>query len=424
MDCRKINALLSAYLDGECSPEERRKVEEHLRRCPGCRSELELLRRIENGSRRTGPPDPGEPYWNTFLPRLRRRIDQEQPLQVPGGLGRRIRRLFAPPVPWIRLAGAVATAVLVVVIGRAFIDRRGDLVPMRSPTGQPPTDRVRPAKEDVEGVRFAVDSIAADRGKRALTVRKEEDSELKAILEAPEMDSRTAPLDEALTKKGPATAPAGEISGTGAEIAPAAEVPAIRDMASTQDAFEETPPPEDGAPTQNAFETTPPSEDEASTQDVFETTPPPADEGTHYRKALSDIPTAPKDDAPEIGRLMEQKKTVETRQAPETLPTVDEDRAEPVQRAIAPPAAGPDWRKQIGHWEAVIDTSSDPDTLAAAHLSLAESRYHLAAAEPTPDDISTALEANRDALKYAAGDSVRQLLEERISWLEDQLQKK
>ncbi len=391
MDCRKINALLSAYLDGECSPEERRKVEEHLRRCPGCRSELELLRRIEDGSRRTRPPDPGEPYWSTFLPRLRRRIDQEQPQRVPGELGQRIRRLFAPPVPWIRLAGAVATAVLVVVIGRAFIDRRGDLVPMRSPIERPPTDQVRQAEEDIEGVRFAVDSIAADRGKRALTVRKEEDSELKAILEAPERDSRTAPVDETLTKKGPATAPAGEISGTGSEIAPAAEAPAVRDQAPTQDAFEEMPPP--------------------------------ADDDTHLRKVLSDMPSAPKDDAPEIGRLLEQKKTAETQQAPEKLPSVDEDRVESVQRAMPPPSAGPEWREQIRHWEAVIDTLSDPDTLAAAHLSLAESRYRLAAAEQTPDDIAAALEANRDALKYAAGDSVRQLLEQRISWLEDLRQK-
>lgn len=38
--------LLSAYLDGELGGEERRAVEDHLAVCPGCRAELDGLRRV------------------------------------------------------------------------------------------------------------------------------------------------------------------------------------------------------------------------------------------------------------------------------------------------------------------------------------------------------------------------------------------
>jgi len=99
MKCPKIVNLLGRYADGECSPEERRRVEEHLRKCPACRSELEELRRIETMSRQTVPPDPGDEYWNTFLPRLRQRIDRPQRRSAPAGWGRRIQQWFEPPVP-------------------------------------------------------------------------------------------------------------------------------------------------------------------------------------------------------------------------------------------------------------------------------------------------------------------------------------
>src|SRR5207237_7538890 len=36
--------LLGAYFDGELSPEQRGQVEEHLRQCPACAKQLELLR--------------------------------------------------------------------------------------------------------------------------------------------------------------------------------------------------------------------------------------------------------------------------------------------------------------------------------------------------------------------------------------------
>ncbi len=44
MDHEAIQELLSSYVDGDLSPEQRRLVEEHLERCAACREDLHLLR--------------------------------------------------------------------------------------------------------------------------------------------------------------------------------------------------------------------------------------------------------------------------------------------------------------------------------------------------------------------------------------------
>jgi len=342
MNCRHIIDLLGPYLDGECSPEERRQVEEHLRRCPACRSELEQLRRIESANRGTAPPDPGEEYWNTFLPRLRQRIDRAQRHPAPAGWGERIRRLFSPPVPWIRMAGAVATAVLVVVIGRAFIGQRGDVVPMRSPIGETPE---------------RIGAETAGRGKSPAEKTAKTPSAEKAPLEK---EAGTAPVDEASAKKRVPTAPEEKISETGAGIAPAAEPPAVRDEA-----------PE-----------------------------------------------------PETDRLMSEDRADAILQTSTITEEAVRQETAPAIQAMARTAAGHDWRDRVRHWEAVIDSSSDRTVLAAAHPALAESWYHLAIAGTDQDDITAALQAHRAALEYAAEDSLRQLLEQRIFELENRQQKK
>jgi anti-sigma factor (TIGR02949 family) len=57
MDCRKICDLLTAYLDGEVTPEEKANIEAHLAGCPRCQSELGSLSAVQNDLRgRCGLP--------------------------------------------------------------------------------------------------------------------------------------------------------------------------------------------------------------------------------------------------------------------------------------------------------------------------------------------------------------------------------
>jgi anti-sigma factor RsiW len=55
--CRETRAALTDLLDDELSPGERRRVESHLGRCPGCRRMLANLGRTVGALRRLGPGD-------------------------------------------------------------------------------------------------------------------------------------------------------------------------------------------------------------------------------------------------------------------------------------------------------------------------------------------------------------------------------
>jgi hypothetical protein len=394
MKCSKISDLLGPYVDGELSPEERRTVEEHLRRCPACRAELEELRRIETAGRRTVPPDPGEEYWNTFLPRLRERIGSEQRRPAPAGWGRRIRRLFEPPVPWVRLAGAVAAAVLVMVIGRAFIDRRGDLVPMRSPAGRPPTDQVRTVEGDFRKEPYAGDSAAADRERERRTVVIGEAAKATGTADQDEAPAPVAPPSQPAAPPGPTDSP---------ELL---ESPQPAEPPEQREEPEPTVPPETAEPPR-------PSEvSELSPEDRG----PAGQEKTGFRTGTS---TDAATDA-----MTAEERVDEGLPAPAISQEAAQQEEEPAARTMARSAAGPDRREQIQHWQTVIDSASGRNTLAAAHLALAESWYHLSMDEPNPENITAALEAHRTALEYAAEDSLRLLLQQRISRLNDRRPKK
>ena len=47
-DCEKYAALLDAFIDGECSPEEAERVREHLKTCPACQNEVEMALAIRD----------------------------------------------------------------------------------------------------------------------------------------------------------------------------------------------------------------------------------------------------------------------------------------------------------------------------------------------------------------------------------------
>jgi len=222
-----------------------------------------------------------------------------------------------------------------VIIGRAFIDQKGDLVPMRSPAREV-------AEETV--IETAVREVASAPAER-----------------------RTVPDKKAITGEGAETGAVVEISATGAGKSRPADAP---------------------------------------TAMVDEATP---------GKAADDA-------APQTGETARFMTDAST-DAAITEETARQEKG-PAITTMARSTADRDRRGQILHWQAVIDSSSARDVQAAAHLSLAGIWYDLAMAGPDPEDLSAALRAHRDALEFAAGDSVRQLLLERISRLEDRQQKK
>ena len=63
------------YLDGDLSPDETARVEEHLEQCVSCREDLDRLKRLISTLRNIEAPDPGEGYFDNMLATVVARTD-------------------------------------------------------------------------------------------------------------------------------------------------------------------------------------------------------------------------------------------------------------------------------------------------------------------------------------------------------------
>jgi anti-sigma factor RsiW len=79
-----VTQWLSAYLDGEVAPDERLRLEEHLRECGECGGRLEQLAAVDAAAREL-QVEPPAGYLDSFSGRVRQRIEaSRRPLRVPG----------------------------------------------------------------------------------------------------------------------------------------------------------------------------------------------------------------------------------------------------------------------------------------------------------------------------------------------------
>ena len=106
--------LLSAYHDGELSPEDRARVDAHLRNCPVCAAELEQFARLTSVFAGFEPP--------SLTANALRRIGDEPPIWIQRGYLRFVESL-----------AAVAAAILVAASGW-MIYQPHDNTPARDPS--------------------------------------------------------------------------------------------------------------------------------------------------------------------------------------------------------------------------------------------------------------------------------------------------
>lgn len=67
MTCHGADARLSAYLDRELTGEEALELREHLRSCPRCQEELEVLRLIKQSLAKTACCEPSEEFEQRLM---------------------------------------------------------------------------------------------------------------------------------------------------------------------------------------------------------------------------------------------------------------------------------------------------------------------------------------------------------------------
>jgi anti-sigma factor RsiW len=119
--CRKIDPLVTPFIDGELPDPDRRDVEEHLSACPPCHSRIvaerevhELIRARVPAIKKTEAPDSlHAKCWE--IARLKPQPSDAAP-----------RTTLAPVVPSSRLAPYALAASLVLVVGGAFVYQATD----------------------------------------------------------------------------------------------------------------------------------------------------------------------------------------------------------------------------------------------------------------------------------------------------------
>ncbi|HZI95276.1 MAG TPA: hypothetical protein VFE84_13610 [Patescibacteria group bacterium] len=101
LDCERALRHLADPLAGP--PDE--PVRQHLHSCASCAGEMRAFRAVLEAAadfRQSDVPDPGEPYWNRFLPSVRARIALRQDAGMPSE--RHPRRIAAAAVLLMILA--------------------------------------------------------------------------------------------------------------------------------------------------------------------------------------------------------------------------------------------------------------------------------------------------------------------------------
>lgn len=70
MECRKISALLSPYIDQMTDEHENALVEAHLRTCPRCRQKFQQLQMLCAAMRKMEEPELPRNLWKDLCSRL------------------------------------------------------------------------------------------------------------------------------------------------------------------------------------------------------------------------------------------------------------------------------------------------------------------------------------------------------------------
>jgi len=140
MNCEEICELLTAYLDGEVTPEEKMNIEAHLPGCPQCRTELEALSAMQSSLRGafTAMADEAFPSPQAWE-KVRSRLETKES-----------RRGFWSAFTLGRVAAA--TAVVVILVIAVVVWQYGGIfetaVPPPTPAPAPaPTPAPAPAPE-------------------------------------------------------------------------------------------------------------------------------------------------------------------------------------------------------------------------------------------------------------------------------------
>ena len=137
MECKDIREIISAYVDGEASPEETREVREHLGACAECRSAEQQMRALGVGVERVEGDVPPE-----FRDRLFARMEKEDLLP-------KRRSIFVFSVRWAAVPLAAAAALALYIMSSREIPREFSSPAVRPPQVAAPAGTLSPEDREI-----------------------------------------------------------------------------------------------------------------------------------------------------------------------------------------------------------------------------------------------------------------------------------
>jgi anti-sigma factor RsiW len=137
MECKDIRERISAYVDGEASPEEAREVRGHLGACARCRSAEQRMRALGVGVARMEGDIPPE-----FRDRLFARMEKEDLLPQR-------RSIFVFSVRWAAVPLAAAAVLALYVMSSHVIPREFSSPAVRPPQVAAPAGTLSPEDREI-----------------------------------------------------------------------------------------------------------------------------------------------------------------------------------------------------------------------------------------------------------------------------------
>lgn len=117
MDCRKVERLLSDYLNNSLKDRYMDKIKQHLAQCERCTDTFNAMKKIDNLLKLKIKEKPHKEYWQNYWTKLEDRLDNNTtPQQVKN------TRLLNPPLPKFSPAfSGILIALLILVNSLLYV---------------------------------------------------------------------------------------------------------------------------------------------------------------------------------------------------------------------------------------------------------------------------------------------------------------
>ncbi len=142
--CDDFDELIYLFWDGRIDERKKEELEKHLSTCKRCKEKLALLESIEKSARGIKIKEPSQEYWDSFSSRVRERIVAQKEESFSFKLKNLFQNVFTFSPLKVKVAAGVISVVLVFIVGKLYVDYRGDqIVPTKPPMESTKTPDLR-----------------------------------------------------------------------------------------------------------------------------------------------------------------------------------------------------------------------------------------------------------------------------------------